>query len=110
MRRGTTPTHTFTLPFEVPDGAKVRIVYAQNEKIVLEHETTACEISGAVITTRLSDEETLRFDCREHFHDGHYQTYPVEIQIGIKTPHGDKLWSEIITTDVERCLRADGVI
>lgn len=110
MRRGTTPTHTFTLPFEIPEGAKLRIVYAQNERILVEHTTSACQINGAVVTTRLSAEETLRFDCREHYHEGRYQTYPVEIQVGIATALGDKLWSEIIETDVERCLREDGVI
>lgn len=110
MRRGTTPTHTFTLPFEVPEGAKVRIVYAQNEKIIVEHTTEACTVDGTKVRTRLSDEETLRFDCGEHFHDGRMAPYDVEIQIGIKTALGDKMWSEIIKTDVERCLRMDGVI
>lgn len=110
MRRGTTPTHTFTLPFEVPEGAKVRIVYAQNERILVEHTAKECQINGAIVTTRLSSEETLRFDCREHYHDGKYQQYPVEIQVGIETALGDKLWSEIIEDTPDRCLREDGVI
>ena len=110
MRRGTTPTHNFTLPFAAPDGSAVRVVYAQNDRVVLEKTTEACTVSGECVTVRLTDAETLLFDCSEHYHNGRREAYPVEIQIGIKTPLGDKLWSEIITTTVERCLRKDGVI
>ena len=110
MRRGTTPTHTFTLPFEVPEGSKVRIVYVQNDKIILEHTTDQCTVEGSVVTTKLTDKETLLFDSKLHFINGKHQSYPVEIQIGIKTPEGDKLWSNIIRDTVEKCLRKDGVI
>lgn len=110
MRRGTTLTHTFTLPFTIEDGVKIRIVYAQNEKILVEHTEAECQIEGATISTRLSSEETLRFDCRAHYHNGRYQTYPVEIQVGIMTSTGEKAWSNILETTVERCLRKDGVI
>lgn len=110
MRRGTTPTHNFTLPFTVPEGSCIRIVYAQNEQIILEKTTETCTVSDKCVTVRLTDAETLRFDCSPHYHNGRHEPYPVEIQIGVKTPHGDKLWSEIITETPERCLRKDGVI
>ena len=110
MRRGTTPEHTFTLPFTVPEGSTIRIVYAQNEQVILEKTTEACSVTGDKIKVRLSDDETLRFDCSLHYVYGRYQPYPVEIQIGVKTPSGDKLWSEIVTETPERCLRKDGVI
>ena len=110
MRRGTTPTHNFTLPFDVPEGSAIRIVYAQNEVIILEKTMEDCTVSGKCVTVRLTDAETLAFDCTPHYHNGRFEPYIVEIQIGIKTPHGDKLWSEIITETPERCLRKDGVI
>ena len=110
MRRGTTPTHTFTLPFDIPEGASVRVVYAQNDKIVVERTTEACTVEGKKITVRLTDEETLRIDCSPHFHNGKYEPHMIEIQIGIATPNGDKLWSDIITDTPERILRKDGVI
>lgn len=110
MRRGTTPTHNFTLPFSVPEGSSIRIVYAQNGHILVEKTTEQCTISDKCITVRLTDKETLRFDCSLHYHNGRHEPYPVEIQIGVKTPHGDKLWSDIITDTPERCLRKDGVI
>ncbi len=110
MRRGTTPTHTFTLPFSFPSGACIRIVYAQNDVILVEKTTEDCEINGAVVKTRLTSEETLRFDCSPHYQVGMLLPYPVEIQIGLRTAEGEKFWSAIIIESVERCLREDGVI
>lgn len=110
MRRGTTPTHTFTMPFSIPEGSCIRIVYAQNDKIILERTTESCTVDEKKVCVRLTDEETLLFDCSSHWVDGKLQPYPVEIQIGIKTLAGDKLWSEIMTETPERCLRKDGVI
>ena len=110
MRRGTTPTHTFTLPFEIPEGSSIRIVYAQNDKIIIERTTETCTVDGKVITVRLTDKETLCVDCTPHWFEGRLQPYPVEVQVGVKTPNGDKLWSDIITDDPERIIRKDGVI
>ena len=110
MVRGSTPKHTFNLPFEVPEGACVRIVYAQNDVVIVEKTATDCNISGSEVVTRLTSEETLLFDCTPHFHNGRKEPYPVEIQIGIKTVTGDKIWSNIIETTVDKCLRKDGVI
>ena len=110
MRRGTTPTHNFTVPFEIPANSKVRIVYAQNNKVILERTTETCSISKNTVSITLTDAETLLFDCRPHFVNGKKMPYPVEIQIGVKTPAGNKIWSDIITDTVERCLRDDGVI
>ena len=110
MRRGTTPIHTFTLPFNVPDESCIRIVYAQNDKIILERTTETCSVNSNAVSIRLTDEETLLFDCSSHWVNGKFEPYMVEIQIGIKTPNGDKLWSDIITETPERCLRKDGVI
>lgn len=110
MRRGTTPTHTFKLPFDVPDGSAVRIVYAQNRNIILELTTERCEISGNIITVKLTAVETLLFDCDDHNVGGRMEPYPVQIQVGIKTKAGDALWSDIIITMPDPCLREDGVI
>jgi hypothetical protein len=35
MRRGTTPTHTFTLPFDTAMLSKVRIIYSQGNSPVV---------------------------------------------------------------------------
>lgn len=112
MRRGTTPRHTFTLPFDPPEGADYRIVYAQGEdfeeKILLELVTDRCKIEGRKVSVKLTQVETLLFNCKPVFCNGGYKTPPVKIQIGVETPGEDILWSDIITTTVERCLREDG--
>lgn len=110
MRQGTTPTHNFGIPFEIPEESKIRIVYAQNENVILERTTETCSVSNQCVSVTLTADETLRFDCSNHYINGRYMPYPVEIQIGIETPAGSRLWSEIITETVERCLRKDGVI
>lgn len=110
MIRGTTPTHTFTIPFDIPEGSKVRVVYTQNDKIIVERTAKECEIDVNTITVTLTSDETLQFDCRKYRCNGELKTLPVEIQVGIETPAGNKLWSNIINTTVGRCLREDGVI
>ncbi len=114
MIRGTTPTHTFTLPFEPPEGAEYRIVYAQGEdhkeNTILEITTERTKVNGRAISVKLTQEETLRFDCCPVYSITGYAPLPVKIQIGVETPGEDILWSNIITTTVERCLKKDGVV
>lgn len=114
MRRGTTPTHTFTLPFNPPKGCGLRIVYAQGpdheERIVFERTGDDIEINENVCKCHLTAKETLMFDCSPHWHNGKNEPYPVKIQVGLKTINGDVLWSDIFTTTVERCIRKDGVV
>lgn len=114
MIRGTTPRHTFTLPFIPPEGTCFRIVYAQGEdykeKILFELETDRCTIDGDKISVTLTAEETRLFDCTPHYCHGMYCIYPVKIQVGSRTPGDSVLWSNIIETTVDRCLREDGVV
>lgn len=110
IRRGTTPTHIFTMPFQIPNGSRIRVVYVQNNNIILECTTERCEIDNNIISYKLTSDETLLFDCDMHYIEGRYQTVPIEIQVGIHTPDDNKMWSNIITTSVEKCLREDGVI
>ena len=108
MIRGSTPTHTFTVPFDLIPGTKVRIVYAQNNKIILERETETCTVTKNVISIDLTSDETLLFDCSPHYVNGKWEKYPIEIQVGID--NGKKIWSYIFTETAERCLKEDGVI
>lgn len=121
IRRGSTPEHTFTLPFVVPDGASLRIVYAQEDtmapdgyRIILEKTEADCSVSTdggtTIIATTLSSDDTLRFDCNKHYNAGRAEVPAVFIQIGVETVDGRKMWSKEIKTTVKRCLRKDGVI
>ena len=94
MIRGTTPTHTFTLPFGADVIKSVRIVYAQDGDVKITK--TGDDVTGEenTITTRLTQEDTLALDC----------TKTVEIQVRILTLGGDALSSDIIRTNVNRCL------
>jgi hypothetical protein len=113
MRRGTTPTHSFELPFDIPTEAKVRVVYAQGEKyketVLVEREKKSLVISGNKIQLQLTQEETLRFDCTPYYRNGKYEPYPVVIQIGVEN-QGNAMWSDEIYTTVERCLKKNGEI
>ena len=92
MRLGTTPRHTFTLPFDPPQGSEFRIVYAQGpeheEKIILELTTARCTVQGRDISVDLTQDETMLFSCSPSWHNRR-EPQPVSIQIGIATP-GDK--------------------
>lgn len=94
MRQGTTPTHTFTIPFDTGVVAKARVLYAQNDAVKIVKKETDVEMSGNTITVRLTQEETLRLS---HKHD-------TDIQLRIVTKQGDSLVSDIITVSTEQCL------
>ena len=58
---GTTPTHTFTLPFEEELVADLRITYSQNKKTIFTKHKEDVEIDGNDINVTLTQEETFRF-------------------------------------------------
>lgn len=93
MRRGSTPTHIFTLALDADLIAKVRILYSQNNKLVLKKEHSDCVIDGSTITVKLTQKDTLAFD------DG-----MAEVQIRVNTPDGDSIPSRIYMVSVERLL------
>lgn len=103
MRRGTTPTHTFTLPFAIPDGSLVRVVYAQDrngvKKALFAKAGADCNVSGCTVTTKLTQKETLMVDgC-----------HPVFIQVRVLTPENEALASNIIVASSEECLEDDAM-
>ena len=93
MIRGTTPTHTFDLPFDESVIDKIRIIYSQNEKSIFKKETDDCEISGNTVKVLLSQEDTLKLKC--HF--------PVEIFVRVVTTDGKALVSDPETDSVFDC-------
>ena len=96
MIRGTTPTHIFELPFDTDLIDKVKVIYAQDDEIIVTKEQTACECAANVVSVKLTQEETLKFDCRKS----------VQIQMRVLTKDGDALASEIKLVDVEKCLES----
>lgn len=94
MRRGTTPTHTFTLPITVDNVSEALIVYAQSDEEILRKTVSECRMDGNTVSVDLTQEETLRFCCDKK----------AQIQMKVLTRDGKALVSNIITTDVSKCL------
>ena len=100
MRRGTTPTNTFSVPIDL-SAATVFITYAQSGRTVIEKtgdDLTFDSSDGYKIIVELSQQDTLAFKAGA-----------VEIQIRCVFETGEALASNIIRTTFDRILK-DGVI
>lgn len=99
MIRGSTPTHTFELPFDVKYIKDGRISYMQDGAVVLEKQIDDCTLEGQVITVKLTQEETLLFNCFKGY---------VYIQIKLLTQNGEVIYSDDeIKEEVERCFNEE---
>ena len=94
MRRGTTPQHTFTLPFDTAEIEKIRVIYAQGDIVKVTKKETDCKLSENNITVKLTQAETLRFNHR----------MKTDIQLRVVTHDGEALASEIMSVPTCRCL------
>ena len=94
MIQGTTPTHYFTLPFDTSVIASARVIYSQNEKVILKKDLSQCQCDGKVLSCKLTQEETFLF----------IHPRAVQIQLRILTTSDDALNSDILTVSCERCL------
>ncbi len=91
---GTTPTHIFNVPLLALEIAEVRILYSQNDILLVTKTTTDCTIQDNQISVTLTQEDTFLFNAKE----------PVEIQIRVLTPSGDVLNSIPKRVGVTKCL------
>ena len=94
MIRGTTPLHTFTLPFSTELCNTVRVIYGQNGQPVLVKSGSDLRLDGNNIELKLTQEDTLKL-C-----GGMY----VDIQVRVLTHGGDALASDVVKVPVGRCL------
>lgn len=98
MRRGTTPTLNFQLPFEVSQITKLNIALSQNDTVVIEKNLSDVTRSGRKISVKLSEAETLSLNDKK------------ELEIQLRVAVGStKLASNIIKTTVKRILK-EGVL
>lgn len=98
MRRGTTPTLTFTLPFKCSNITKLCVAFSQDNKLLLEKHLSDCNLEDDKISVTLSEEDTLLFDCK----------YKLECQVRCACGD-DKLASNIFEIEVDRILK-DGCL
>lgn len=100
MRRYTTPTHIYTLPFDTSIINKLRVIYAQNDAVILTKEVAECQLKDNAVTITLTQEETALFDCKKMF---------VEVQMHILTHGGQSLVSRPLKVSADKCL-SEGVL
>ena len=94
MRRLTTPEHRFLLPIDPETIGYIRIVYAQNGKVIFVKEGTDVGMEGSTAIVKLTQEDTKQFSV----------SYFVEIQVRILTQGGDALASNVIKVECKRVL------
>lgn len=76
--RGTTPTHTWELPFECSLVEATKVTYSQNGKEVITKRETDCVIGENKISVTLTQEDTFKLDS----------SYYVEVQLRVRTTDG----------------------
>lgn len=94
MRRGTTPTHIFTLPFGTDTVDKIRVVYKQDGEVKIVKSEADADITENKISVKLSQEETLSLNSDSKTH----------IQLRILTSGGDALASKVYIKHTGECL------
>lgn len=94
MRRGTTPTFTFELPFDITTLSRVRIIFSQEDNVIFVKELNECQVSGNILSVELTQEETFKFDCKK----------TAQIQIRVLTLGGEAPASDVMVVDVMKCL------
>ena len=97
MRRGSTPTNTFSVDIDLRD-ATIFVDYEQKGQIVLEKTGDDLTVTEDSITLELTQADTLKF-----------QPGAVLIQIRYVFPDGSADASNIISTTFERIIK-DGEI
>ena len=97
MIRGTTPTHKFNISFDTSLIKDIRISYAQDGAIITEKSLDDCALEGDVITTSLTQEETLKF----------HEKRPVELQIRLLTTLGTAMATRIYTLNAGKVLNEE---
>ena len=95
MIRGTTPTHTFNIPYNATDIDVVRIIYAQSDKEIFVKTTEECSLTDKSIVVQLTQEDTFKFD----------NNYPVQIQLRVKMKDtGVVMSTKVMRVTVGKCL------
>ena len=94
MIRGTTPTHTFQLPFGTETIKTIQIAYAQNGNEKLTKGNADCTFEGNVVTCKLTQEDTFKFAHGEC----------VEVQVRVLTLGNDALASRVMRVHCNECL------
>ena len=94
MKQGTTPTHTFQIPFDSSVITNLAILYAQGDSVILRKELADCSLEGKEIKVTLTQEETFLFDHKKD----------AKIQLHVLLAGNNALVSDIYTVSIDKCL------
>lgn len=95
MRRGTTPTHTFTTDVELSEAVAVYVTYQQRGKTLVEKTLSDITFGVKSLSVELSQRDTLKFAEGER----------VRIQIRAKFQDDTAIASQVINTTTEEILK-----
>lgn len=98
MRRGTTPTLTFNMPFDSTGVEEIYITFVQGRETVLEKTLADVVWNKKVIEVELTQEETLEF-----------KTGMIEIQLRVKFDDGTAMASDLIYTTAKTILKEGAI-
>lgn len=98
MIRGTTPTFTFNLPFDVSN-VKSAYITLKSNGVEVEKGLEDCTLSETTIATTLTQEETLKLPKNRR----------AQIQLRVLTNDNNAFATEIFTVEVADILK-EGVI
>ena len=94
MRKGTTPTLIFTLPFASELIATAKVTFCQLEKVKLEKHTKDFTMKDNTLSLKLTQAETFLFNCNEN----------IRLQLRVVTTSGEALATDVYTVFVSECL------
>ena len=66
MRRGTTPTIVFHLPFGVEEINNCEVYFSQNDELIIEKKFEDCVLDGSTLSVTLTQAETLAFSSDDN--------------------------------------------
>lgn len=98
MRRGTTPTLTFNMPFDSTGVENIYITFVQGREMVLEKTLADVVWNEKAIELELTQEETLNF-----------KTGMIEIQLRVKFEDGTVMASDLIYTTAKAILKEGAI-
>lgn len=93
MRKGTTPSLTFKLPFEVSNLKNAKVTLCQ-DGVCVEKYLCDCQTTDDTLTVRLTQNDTFQFMCNS----------TIDVQLRVVTVNGEALASDVFHLFVDECL------
>lgn len=100
MKQGTTPTHTFHLPFDSSNIKALEITYAQHDTVLFTKEYADCILDSNAVTVELTQEDTFKFDI----------TTPIQMQLRVLTITNQAYATDILLTSISKSLSKEVLI